>query len=79
MTLSKDKAEAEEKAVAETARQEALKPDKKKLLDWLKTVSIAAVNCPAKLKDEGMFNKSLDLISELTELIRKFEEQIEAL
>ena len=76
---AKEKADKEKRAAEEVARQEALKPDKKKLLEWLKTVSIAVDNCPAKLKDEGMFNKSLDLISELTELIRKFEEQIEAL
>ena len=76
---AKEKADKEKRAAEEVARQEALKPDKKKLLEWLKTVSIAVINCPAKLKDEGMFNKSLDLISELTELIRKLEEQIEAL
>ena len=76
---AKEKADKEKRAAEEVARQEALKPDKKKLLEWLKTVSIAVDNCPAKLKDEGMFNKSLDLISELTELIRKLEEQIEAL
>ena len=76
---AKEKADKEKRAAEEVARQEALKPDKKKLLEWLQTVSIAVINCPAKLKDEGMFNKSLDLISELTELIRKFEEQIEAL
>ena len=76
---AKEKADKEKRAAEEVARQEALKPDKKKLLEWLKTVSIAVDNCPAKLKDEGMFNKSLGLISELTELIRKLEEQIEAL